>query len=96
VAWITERKNVLSLFFSLLALAVPGPVRGKARPASMAFYGLAYIAYPFGALQAKTPPATLPVAMLLLLLGEIKTDRCATTWRQVAPFFFSYGISMGC
>src|SRR5580765_2325704 len=60
VAWITERKNVLSLFFFLLALlawvefARPERARGRWR-----FYGLALLCYML-ALFSKTVACTLP------------------------------------
>jgi tetratricopeptide (TPR) repeat protein len=84
VAWITERKNVLSLFFFLASLlawmrfAQPG-ARAKPRSyaASLAFYALA--------LFSKTTACTLPAAQLLVLWlrGErIRLRRIA----QVVPF----------
>jgi hypothetical protein len=92
VAWITERKNVLSLFFFLASLlawmrfAQPG-ARAKPRSyaASLAFYALA--------LFSKTTACTLPAAQLLVLWlrGErIRLRRIA----QVVPFLL-LGLLMG-
>lgn len=66
VAWVAERKDVLSTFFALLALL--SYVRWTARPAGTVAprsYGLALLA--FGcALMAKPMAVTLPFVMLLL------------------------------
>ena len=92
VAWITERKNILSLFFCLLTLLAWNAfvTRRSQRPG--VFYLLALCAYPL-ALFSKTTACTLPVAMLLLLW--LKSD--PIDWRrlmQVAPFFI-LGVGMG-
>ena len=92
VAWITERKNVLSLFFFLASLlawmrfAEPGAgAKGRCYAASLACHALA--------LFSKTTACTLPAAQLLVLWlrGErIRLRRIA----QVLPFLL-LGFLMG-
>jgi tetratricopeptide (TPR) repeat protein len=93
VAWISERKNVLSLLFFLASLtawlrfAGEGSSRSRATAygASFAFYALA--------LFAKTTACTLPAAQLLLLwLRGQRID--ARRLLQVAPFV-AWGALMG-
>lgn len=62
VAWISERKNVLSMFFFLLALAAYG---WYARRPSIGRYLAVTIAYAFG-LMTKAQVITFPFALLLL------------------------------
>ena len=92
VAWVTELKNLESLFFYLLALLVwmkfidePGPPRWR-------FYLLALAAYLL-ALFAKTTACTLPAAMVLVLW--VRGQRLA--WfraAQILPFLF-VGLVLG-
>jgi Flp pilus assembly protein TadD len=92
VAWITERKNVLSLFFVLLAmLAWVGFVEDRPRP-SWRWYVLALIFYVL-ALGAKTTACTLPVALLLILWLKGKPIQ-RSRWVQMVPFI-ALGIGMG-
>jgi tetratricopeptide (TPR) repeat protein len=78
VAWISERKDVLSTFFALLALLAytrfveeskphpPSPSSDATGiPKSRIFYGLALLAFALG-LMAKPMLVTLPFVMLLL------------------------------
>lgn len=67
VAWITERKNVLMLFFFLLSLIswVDFTENESGKPA-WRFYVLALIFHAL-ALSAKTTACTLPAALLLIL-----------------------------
>ena len=66
VAWITERKNILSLFFFLLAvLAWVEFVEQRPRPL-WRWYGVTLIFYAL-ALFSKTTACTLPAALLLVL-----------------------------
>jgi tetratricopeptide (TPR) repeat protein len=92
VAWITERKNVMSLLFSLLSLLAwlrfveprVGPTRR--------FYVTSLLCYAL-ALSSKVTACTLPAAQLLVLwLRGHRID-----WRrlaQIAPFLV-LGIAMG-
>jgi tetratricopeptide (TPR) repeat protein len=98
VAWISERKDVLSVFFGLLTLgayveyarAAEGP-----RPKARKFYGAALICFGLG-LLSKPMLVTLPCLMLLLdfwPLGRLHTgDRSLATgtlgWllREKIPF----------
>ena len=92
VAWITERKNVLTLFFSLLALLAWDQFVEARRNRVWRYYVLALLCYAL-ALFSKTTACTLPVAMLLLLWLQrqpLGWRRCA----QVGPFVL-LGIGMG-
>ncbi len=92
VAWITERKNLLMLLFSLLALlAWVEFVQDRPKP-HWRFYCLALACYQL-ALFSKTTACTLPAALLLVLWlkhGHIDWRRLA----QVAPFVV-LGVLMG-
>jgi Flp pilus assembly protein TadD len=92
VAWITERKNVLSLFFVLLAmLSWVEFVRDRPRTA-WRWYILALVFYVL-ALCAKTTACTLPVALLLILwLKGTPVSRSRLV--QMVPFI-ALGIGMG-
>lgn len=95
VAWVTERKNVLStLFYLLAALAylrfhafTPKPLRGPWR-----YYGLALLLF-VCAMLSKTVTASLPAALLLVIYW--KTGRLGR--RDFAPLlpFFALGILAG-
>jgi len=93
VAWITERKNVLSLFFFLLALLAwvefARPERGRGR---WRFYGLALLCYML-ALFSKTVACTLPAALVLILWLKGEPLNRAR-WAQVSPFV-ALGLGMG-
>ena len=92
VAWITERKNVMSLFFSLASLLAwmrfVEPRGGLGRRfylASLIFYALA--------LSSKVTACTLPAAQLLLLwLRGHPIDRRRIA--HVVPFL-ALGVAMG-
>jgi tetratricopeptide (TPR) repeat protein len=92
VAWITERKNVMSLFFSLASLLAwqrfVEPRGGSGRR----FYAVSLIFYAF-ALSSKVTACTLPAAQLILLWlrgHPIDRNRIA----QVTPFFV-LGVALG-
>jgi len=95
VAWITELKNVLSLFFYLLALLAWVETVEKAegsRLEAKVWYGLALVFFAL-ALCSKTTACTLPAAMLLILWLKqkpINWPRLA----QVVPFVV-LGAGMG-
>jgi len=84
VAWISERKDVLSAFFGLLSLlAYTRFVRGSAvrSPPSKIFYGLALLFFALG-LMSKPMLVTLPLVMLLLdywPLARMTSDRRQVT-----------------
>ncbi len=92
VAWITERKNVMSLFFSLLSLlAWMRFVEPRGKPA-WRFFGLSLIWYAL-ALSSKVTACTLPAAQVLLLwLRGHSIDRRRIA--QVVPFVV-LGVAMG-
>lgn len=92
VAWITELKNIQSLFFSLLVLLLwerftaPAPVRPRLLyAAALACHALA--------LFSKTTACTLPAGLVLILWLR---DRplAARRWLQIAPFVLM-GLVMG-
>ena len=92
VAWVTERKNVLSLFFVLLALLAWVEFIADDLKRSWRFYGLALAAYAL-ALFSKTIACTLPAALLLILwLKQKRIDRARLT--QLLPFV-ALGLGMG-
>jgi len=94
VAWVTERKNVLSGLFYFLSLsaffrfAPPGGTEtGRRR-----FYLLALLLFLF-ALLSKTVTATLPAAVLLLVWWKGGSIR-RRDWAAMAPFLL-VGIAAG-
>ena len=91
VAWITERKNVLTLFFSLFTMLAWVEFAEEQKP-RWRFYVLALMFYAL-ALFSKTTACTLPAALLLILwLKEKPIDW--RRWVQMVPFLAS-GASMG-
>ena len=66
VAWVTELKSILSLFFILLALLAWLEFIEKESKLSWRWYLLALVFYAL-ALAGKTTACTLPVALLLIL-----------------------------
>jgi Flp pilus assembly protein TadD len=91
VAWITERKNVMSLFFMLLAMLAWLEFIEE-RPGRTRYYALALICHAL-ALFSKTTACTLPAALVLVLWLKHKpiTGRRVA---QVAPFA-ALGLVMG-
>jgi len=96
VAWITERKNVLMLFFFLLSLLAwvefiddspGGPVSRRWK-----FYALALLFHAL-ALFSKTTACTLPAALLLILWLKHKPIG-ARRLMQIVPFL-ALGVGMG-
>ncbi len=106
VAWITERKNVLSLVFYLGALlaygryAQWGTTTGEVAPVPDSsrgtrhpslFYGLAFVLF-LGALLAKTTAFSLPA--VILLIGWWK--RGQIRWRaDVLPTLPFFALALG-
>jgi tetratricopeptide (TPR) repeat protein len=92
VAWITERKNVLSLFFFLLSLLFWVQFMEKPSGRPWRHYGLALFFYAL-ALFSKTTACTLPAALLLILWLKSKPiDRQRLI--QIVPFMV-LGLAMG-
>jgi len=92
VAWITERKNVMSLFFSLLSMLAWMRFVEPRQIAARRFYVLSLIWYVL-ALASKVTACTLPAAQLLLLwLRGHRIDRSRVA--QVVPFVV-LGVAMG-
>ena len=94
VAWISERKNVLMVFFAVLSILswVDFAERShKFRP-SRHFYILSLLFYIF-ALAAKSTACTVPVALLLVLwLKNIPVSW--KRWLQIVPFLL-LGLASG-
>jgi protein O-mannosyl-transferase len=92
VAWVTERKNVLSLFFVLLALLAWVEFTDDQIKRPWRFYGLALAAYAL-ALFSKTTACTMPAALLLILwLKQKRIERARIA--QLLPFV-ALGLVMG-
>jgi tetratricopeptide (TPR) repeat protein len=92
VAWISERKNVQSLFFYLLALASWVEFVGEKERRRWIWYGAGLACFAL-ALFSKTTACTLPAAFLLVLWWKsqsIDKDRIF----QVVPFLL-LGLAMG-
>jgi len=92
VAWVTELKSVLSLFFILLSLlAWVEFIEGKSR-ATWRWYFLA-LACAALALAAKTTACTLPATLLLILWLKHKPINWLRL-TQIVPFLM-LGVGMG-
>jgi tetratricopeptide (TPR) repeat protein len=92
VAWITERKNVLSLFFYLLAL-MSWIEFIEERPRSFWRFYLLALSYSALALCSKTTACTIPVALVLVLwLKEKPINKFRLI--QIIPFI-GLGAGMG-
>jgi protein O-mannosyl-transferase len=90
VAWITELKNVQSLFFFVLSLLAW--VEFVERRRGWGAYGLALLFYALS-LFSKTTACTLPAALVLVLwLRQKPIDRARVF--QIVPFVLM-GIAMG-
>ncbi len=102
VAWISERKNVLSCALALAAMLAywrfappelatePGGPHRSAR--AWRFYLLALLLF-VGALLSKTVTASMPAVLLVIVWWK----RGRVTWGDVGPLvpFFSVGIGLG-
>jgi len=90
VAWITELKSILSLFFILLALLCWIEFIGER--SRRLWYWLALVFYAL-ALFSKTTAGTLPAALLLILWLKTKP----IDWRRLAQVvpFLAMGLGMG-
>ena len=103
VAWVAERKDVLSTFFGLLALLAYARYAGKSEarsPKAGTFYGASLAAFAL-ALLAKPMLVTLPFVMLLLDYWPLRRRPGASpapAWRRVRekwPFFLLTALSCG-
>jgi len=94
VAWISERKNVLMLFFSLLTVLcwVKFALDDKSSRKAFLFYvgSLLFCAF---ALFSKATACTLP-AVLILILWFKRIPVSAKRWLQLAPYVVM-GIGVG-
>jgi len=92
VAWISERKDVLSTFFALLTLLAYAKYAGEIKtqnPKSKKFYAMAVIFFALG-LLAKPMLVTLPFTLLLLDFWPMQRFNNSTVRRLVCekiPFF---------
>lgn len=96
VAWITERKNVLSGMFSLLAFQtywkfVDADVQGR-RFSRGTYYTLSLIAY-VCALLSKSVTCSLPAVIMLVIWWKYGR----LSWRQIVPLapMFAIGLAAG-
>ena len=90
VAWISERKDVLSTFFWLLAMGAYANYaieKKDARPRTRLYYGLTLLCFALG-MMSKTMVVTLPFVLLLLDYWPLERKQ---PWRTLAieklPFF---------
>jgi len=94
VAWVAERKDVLSGFFGLLSLVfyaryAQGQLGKDREPKRGAFYWLALLFYLLG-LLSKPMLVTWPFVMLLLDYWPLRRFERSTAWslvREKLPFF---------
>jgi protein O-mannosyl-transferase len=94
VAWITERKNVLMLLFSLLTFLcwMEFALGNKSRRKAILLYVGALLFYAL-ALFSKTTACTLPLAMVLILWLK-HLPLTSKRLLQIVPFI-AMGIAMG-
>jgi Flp pilus assembly protein TadD len=92
VAWITERKNVLMVFFFLLTLLAWIAFVDERTKRPWRFYGLALILYLL-ALSAKATACTLPAALFLTLWLQKKPINSKRIF-EILPFLV-LGTAMG-
>ncbi len=95
VAWIAERKNVQSTFFTLASLLAYwrfAPPDGPPSRSRAAWHGLAFLLY-LGALGSKTVACSLPAA--ILVIGWARRGRVGLV--DVGPLvpFFVAGLAAG-
>jgi len=92
VAWISERKDVLSAFFGLLALWTYARFTEESKMEggrSKRFYGLTLLFFTFG-LMSKSMLVTFPCLLLLLDFWPLERWRWKSKWNLImekAPFF---------
>ena len=90
VAWIAERKDVLSAFFATLTLLCYGEyVKVDCRTKGLGFFALALVSFALG-LMAKPMLVTLPCVLLLLDFWPLRrTDNLSLVRRilEKLPFF---------
>ncbi|MGC8863197.1 MAG: tetratricopeptide repeat protein [Armatimonadota bacterium] len=92
VAWITERKNVLSLFFSLLTMLAWLAYIDCDDRRSIRWWFFAFVFYVL-ALFSKTTAVTLPAAMLIVIwIKRLPIDRRRIL--AIVPFVV-WGVLMG-
>ncbi len=100
VVWISERKDVLSTFFWMLAtLAYAAYAKDKIENKRRArcYYGLAIIGFVLG-LMSKPMVITLPCVLLLLdywPLGRWKRGEVFSLFKEKWPFFLLCGLFAG-
>jgi tetratricopeptide (TPR) repeat protein len=94
VAWVTERKNVLMLLFSLLSFLcwVEFALGTRSGRKAILFYAGSLFFYAL-ALFSKTTACTLPAALVLILWLK-RLPLTVKRWLQIAPFV-AMGIAMG-
>jgi tetratricopeptide (TPR) repeat protein len=95
VAWITERKNVLMLFFSLLSALcwVEFVLGNKSGRKAILLYACSLLFCAL-ALFSKATACTLPAALILILWLK-RSPVTARRWLQIVPYFaMAIGIGL--
>ncbi|MGA9778384.1 MAG: tetratricopeptide repeat protein [Verrucomicrobiia bacterium] len=92
VAWVTELKNVSSLFFILLSLLAWIKFVEERPTTAWPYYWMALVCFGL-ALSGKTTACTLPATLLLILWLKQKPIGMIR-WLQVVPFVL-IGVGMG-
>jgi len=94
VAWITERKNVLSAFFYLASAGfyLRWALSGEEEKRNHRFYIFAFFLF-IAALLSKTVTATLPAVLLVILWWKKDKFRIADALPLIP--FFAVGVFMG-
>ena len=90
VAWVAERKDVLSTFFGLLCLLAYARYAQESKvqsPRSKVFYVLALVTYALG-LMSKPMLVTLPCVLLLLDYWPLKRIAECGVWSAESRFTF--------
>jgi tetratricopeptide (TPR) repeat protein len=91
VAWVTEQKNTLSLFFGLLAAWAYLGFEADRRPRTYALATVLFVA----ALGSKITTATLPAILLVLLWWRNGTLRWRRDVLPLVPWFaLSFGVGL--
>jgi len=92
VAWVTERKNVLSLFFYLLAALALLRWEARSGPGRWGWWGLGLGLFLLG-LFSKTVIASLPLA--LLIARWWRGERVTSAYALALAPFLALGFAMG-
>ena len=89
VAWVSERKDVLSAFFWLLTMAAYGRYTEnlKFQISNFKYYYIVALLFFAFALMAKPMAVTLPFVLLLLDIWPLRRTAARGLFREKVPFF---------